>query len=629
MVVAASYHEPVQICELVLRDGARRAHTRVETRTQRPDIAIPYLNVTTLDKSAVAPGFVFVAPFKNAISGPLIYDQDGGLVWTGSDGFAAAAGAGPHVYIFEPCLSRDTSTARRHDDEHHLCMLRSINDGGSGRGHAFILDASYEMVREIRFSGASPAVDLHELRLVEGPTGDNQTSAILTQYRPIAADLSRYGIPGVGWVHDSVFQEQRLSDGAVIFEWAASDHIAFDEAAIVFYSGVTPNDPWDYFHINSVQKLEDGDYLVGARHTSAIYRISGRDGSVVWRLGGRKSDFDMIKGPLDHGTRPPAVKRESGAPAGRKRDTRRGGDEEGDGVDDGWFYYQHHATLLRNETGLLTFSIFDNGRTQSREARSYSRGLLLTVDERARTASVRAEYHSPAAPREAQLAGSMQVLENGNVLVSWGNTGCLSEYTDDNRPVFEACLRDSPTPALYRAHKTAAWRGRPRTRPAIAAFSRHAAGGGVGAKTAVYLSWNGATEVAHWTVYGSLNATGAEGPWETLGTHARIGFETTVVLADHWPVVRAEALDASGHVLAISALAKTFSPTQLHGGCDDMWCFPQLAVAEPSIDAVKSGDVTTTDTQFNSTGLYIQVAVFAVLAVGMGSLIRRRLRISK
>lgn len=585
--------------------------------------------MTTLDKSAVAPGFVFVAPFKNAVSGPLIYDQDGGLVWTGSDGFAAAAGSGPHVYIFEPCQYRDmhTPAARHRGDEHHLCMLRSINDGGSGRGHAFILDASYEMVRAIRFSGASPAVDLHELKLVAGPIGDNQMSAILTQYRPIAADLSRYGIPGVGWVHDSVFQEQRLSDGAVMFEWAASDHIAFDEAAIVFYSGVTPNDPWDYFHINSVQKLEDGDYLVGARHTSAIYRISGRDGSVIWRLGGRKSDFEMTKGPLGHSA-PPVVRGAPGAPAGRKRDTTRGDDEEGGGVEDGWFYYQHHATLLRNETGLLTFSIFDNGRTQSREARAYSRGLLLTVDERARKAWVRAEYHSPAAPRKAQLAGSMQLLENGNVLISWGNTGCLAEYTADNRPVFDACLQDAPAPALYRAHKTTAWHGRPRTRPAIAAFSRNAAGG-VGAKTAVYLSWNGATEVAHWTVYGSANATGVDGRWETLGTHARMGFETSVVLADHWPVVQAEALDAGGQVLAMSAMAKTFSPTQLHDGCDDMWCFPQLAVAEPPIDAVKSGDVTATNSQSSSTGLYIQVAVFAALALGMGSLIRRRLRIRK
>ena len=48
---------------------------------------------------------------------------------------------------------------------------------------------------------------------------------------------------------------------------------------------------WDYFHINSVTKGDDGHYLLSARHSSTIYKINGTDGTVIWRLGGNHSDF--------------------------------------------------------------------------------------------------------------------------------------------------------------------------------------------------------------------------------------------------------------------------------------------------------------------------------------------------
>lgn len=511
-------------------------------------------------------------------------------------------------------------------------MTRCFNSAGTGRGVAHVLDPSYEVVRTLTYGGASAGADLHEFRLIHGSAGDDQPSALLTQYRLRPADFSHHGVAGLGWLHDSVFQEQRLSDGAVTFEWAASDHIALNESTVPFLKGRTPREPWDYFHINSVEKLPGGDYLVSSRYTSTIYRISGQDGTVTWRLGGQNSDFALL-------------------PASRGKTK-----GQGTGEDEGWFRYQHDARLLSNESGILTLSLFDNGRTVLKQARPFSRGLVLTVDERARTASVRAQYHHPATPRKVPLAGSMRVLDNGNVLVGWGSTGCLAEYTADNRPVLEACLWDRPRPGFYRVHKTAAWRGRPRTRPAIAAFSPAAAAG-----TAVHLSWNGATEVARWAVYGSANATGADARWQALGAHARAGFETTVVLPDHWPVVRAEALDADGHVLATSAAARTFTPSQLHDGCDDTWCFPLDAVAEPpaaqadmtpvaaAVAAVAAAAAAATMTQTpvalaessvnaavlvevaGTTGasglaVYTQLAAFAVLALGMGSLVSRRLR---
>ena len=55
---------------------------------------------------------------------------------------------------------------------------------------------------------------------------------------------------------------------------------------------------FDYFHVNSIELAGDGDLIVSARNTWAIYKISRRTGEVLWRLGGKKSDFQMGKGTV-------------------------------------------------------------------------------------------------------------------------------------------------------------------------------------------------------------------------------------------------------------------------------------------------------------------------------------------
>ena len=53
---------------------------------------------------------------------------------------------------------------------------------------------------------------------------------------------------------------------------------------------------FDYFHINSIDEDHDGNLLVSARNTWAVYKIDRHTGNVMWRLGGKKSDFAMGKG---------------------------------------------------------------------------------------------------------------------------------------------------------------------------------------------------------------------------------------------------------------------------------------------------------------------------------------------
>jgi len=57
-----------------------------------------------------------------------------------------------------------------------------------------------------------------------------------------------------------------------------------------------PGFEWEYFHVNSAEVLPDGNFLISARNTSAIYKIDRVTGKIIWRLGGKKSDFKLGAG---------------------------------------------------------------------------------------------------------------------------------------------------------------------------------------------------------------------------------------------------------------------------------------------------------------------------------------------
>lgn len=82
-----------------------------------------------------------------------------------------------------------------------------------------------------------------------------------------------------------------LSD-AVLFSWSALDYLdPADSYATPGSTGTSESDPWDWFHINSVDKDAAGNYLVSSRHMHAVYYVSGASGEVLWTLGGNNSSF--------------------------------------------------------------------------------------------------------------------------------------------------------------------------------------------------------------------------------------------------------------------------------------------------------------------------------------------------
>jgi Arylsulfotransferase (ASST) len=289
-------------------------------------------------------------------------------------------------------------------------------------------------------------------------------------------------------VMDCAIQEIDLASGRLIWSWHSVDHIGIDES----YATPPTNGQlvFDYAHLNSIEVDTDGGLLVSARNTSAIYKIDRATGDIVWRLGGRKSDFTMADGAA--------------------------------------FSWQHDAR--RQPDG--TLSLFDDSATPGR-----SRALVLALDEGARTARrVRDFVHPKGLLATSQ--GNAQVLPNGDVFVGWGSQPFFSEFAPDGTLLFDATF-----PAGVQSYRDtrSPWIGRPADAPAVAVDESQAG-------LTVHASWNGATEVARWSVLGGTSA----GSLTPIASVPRAGFETAIGVADRPTIVAVRALAADGTVLGTS-----------------------------------------------------------------------------
>jgi hypothetical protein len=310
----------------------------------------------------------------------------------------------------------------------------------------------------------------------------------------VQANLTSVGGPSEGPTFDWIIQEIDIATGKVIWEWHSLGHVPISSSYLSYANSV----PYDYFHMNSIQQLPDGNILVSSRNTWAVYLINKKTGKIIWRLGGKHSSFKM--GPRTN------------------------------------FEWQHDAIL--HDNGLLT--LFDDGASPKEE--SQSRALKLHLNTSSHQATLVHQYvHSP--PTLATSQGSVQLLSDHNVFVGWGNTPHFSEYTPSGKQLFGGSFRKPVN--SYRAYRFD-WVGSPLQPPAIAVRSSKTAG-----KDLVYASWNGATQVRKWQVLASENQTG---PFKKVGSPVSwSGFQTKTqkASANYFEV---QALGARGTVLGTSAV---------------------------------------------------------------------------
>ncbi|KAF4216365.1 hypothetical protein CNMCM5878_007172 [Aspergillus fumigatiaffinis] len=274
--------------------------------------------------------------------------------------------------------------------------------------------------------------------------------------------------------------------------------------------GLTNGSAWDYFHINSVDKNNDGDYLVSARHTSCIYKVSGKNGSIIWQLGGSQSSFQL-----------------------------RGYN----------FSYQHDARFREENETMTILSFFDNASNNHTNTSSTSSGKIIAIDHNTNTSTLIRQYHAPGNGLLPVFQGNTQILPNKNVLIGWGMYPSISEHTEDGTAIFFATLA-SPDSQNYRAFK-ANWTAKPSNPPTLRTYSASA-----NSPTTFWVSWNGATDIDRWRIHATSPESDEFTPLDVIHNQ---GFQTTYPSSSNHPRAFAEAIAANGSSLANSSVVDTSS----------------------------------------------------------------------
>ncbi|KAE9390753.1 hypothetical protein BT96DRAFT_925668 [Gymnopus androsaceus JB14] len=275
--------------------------------------------------------------------------------------------------------------------------------GGHGSGYNLLLDNTYSVVANVTVTNLGTGADVHELQITPNKT------AVMTAYPTQEADLTAFGGPNPGYLLNCAAQEVDITTGEAVFTWQALDHVDPSEcfAAIGEAGTGTVDDPWDYFHINSIQKNDDGNYLISSRHCHTLYLVNP-DGDIIWRMGGMNSNFTF-----------------------------------GPGANYTW---QHHARIHNSST----LSVFNNGASEFDQDFPFSQGLLLNYDDSAMTVS---------------LINARSPFDPGDSIVGWGAIPYYSQHDTDGNILWSVQFGLVPDSA-YRVFLHD-WIARPTTPPSI------------------------------------------------------------------------------------------------------------------------------------------------------------------
>jgi hypothetical protein len=419
-----------------------------------------------------APGDIFLAPQGGPVQfGPQIVDSNGNIIWS------------------TPVPANDEATnfaAQTFERQPVLTWWQGNVNAGTGRGADLIYNNHYQQIATVKAANGLDA-DLHEFQITPA------NSALISAYYPVYWNASAVHGSSRQIVLDGVVQEIDIKTGLVLFQWDSLDHVGLTDTHAHVPRRGTRN-PFDYFHLNSIDLDDDGNLVISARNTWAAYKINHESGAVMWELGGRHSSFRMKHGAS--------------------------------------FAYQHDVRVRAGGDRFIT--IFDDGAGPP--VVHPSRGLKLWVDLTHHTAT-RVAQHLLQPRVESFVEGSYEQLPNRDDFIGWGSGRYFSEYTRRGKLVMVG--RFAGGNYSYRTYRFQ-WSGTPAAPPAIAAHTS-------GSHTLVWASWNGATGVASWRVLGGSSPTSLTG----VAGGRRRGFETQVTSRAE-PYVAVQALDSRGHVLGQS-----------------------------------------------------------------------------
>jgi Arylsulfotransferase (ASST) len=243
-----------------------------------PDLRPPQITVLR-HAAGLGPGLIVLgaknrSPQPGEQAGPLIVDDQGRPVWFRPlPPGQVASDVRVQSYFGQPVLTWWQGT--------------TLGGAGHGQGEGVIADSSYHVIAHVR-AGHGYFADQHTFLLTP------QNTALVECYHATRADLTSAGGSPNGVVYDGIVQEIDLTTGRVLFEWHSLDHVPVADS----YQPAprNPDEPYDYFHINSVGLAPDGNLLISSRHTWTVYEVDRHTGRIIWRLGGKHSDFKLGPG---------------------------------------------------------------------------------------------------------------------------------------------------------------------------------------------------------------------------------------------------------------------------------------------------------------------------------------------
>jgi len=436
----------------------------------------------------LAPAAVTITKHDPSATGDIFLAPQVGPVQQGPELIGPNGG----LIWFDPVPVNDAATDFREQSYHGQPVLtwwEGNEAAGVGSGEGMILNTSYQEVKAVT-AGNGLTADLHEFQLT--PRG----TALITAAFPVVVNASSVKGSTQEVVLDSVVQEIDVATGLVVFQWDSLDHVpltaSYSNLPTKAHTANSVASPFDYFHVNSIEPDKDGNLLISGRNTWAVYKVNRGTGAVMWTLGGKSSSFKLGPGAS--------------------------------------FAFQHDVRVQAFGDQFLT--MFDDGAGPP-YVHSQSRALKLELNLKRKTADVVSQrLHSP--PLLSSFEGNDEQLPNRNDFIGWGQQPYFSQYNAQGKLVFDGRFVDNNI--TYRAYRFQ-WSATPTYPPAVAT-ARH------GSKMTVYVSWNGATSVSSWRVFGGSSTTALN----PIVTARKSGFETAITTGARG-YVAVQALGSGNHPL--------------------------------------------------------------------------------
>jgi hypothetical protein len=461
--------------------------------------------------------------------------------------------------------------------ERYMTFWEGSHSRGHADGNCLIVNEKYELTWNITAIGRHGA-DMHECIVTKDGT------VIVSVYWNIPYNCTDLGGPADCLILNSGFQEIDVENNELLFEWSAVDHFKPQDSFSVYNDQLDEETKsgWDWFHINSIEKDKDGNYMISSRNLHVISLVSKDDGKPIWTMGGRNNEFKDLS--------------------------------NGHALNFAWQHNPRFTNKEQNQITLFDNHVLDTGDCNPKHG-CVTRAMQLQIDQQKKTARLANEWFHPQ-KINAGAMGGVQTLPSGNIMVGWGHAASITEFTQDGRVALDFSRStihhdNVPDMFMYRAYK-GNWTGNPQWRPSIfvdAPKDDPEVDLEDVKNTTIYTSWNGATNVAQWAYFAADTPGEVESYDSFVGMAPKDGFETVASMdaASSKRYIAAAAVGHDGKVLHSTVIYDAHLRIPWNPGTDpkkmllnppgsaenqDIPERPDLGVGKPDVVTDKPDDTT-------------------------------------